>query len=76
MEDKKRALEEMIEVLVVAIPREISAYEFYMSASRKSVNDASRELFVSLAHQEKGHEAALRGIMEELKKELEELKKK
>ena len=76
MEDKARihALEEMIQVVLLAIPREISAYEFYQSAARKSATDESRELFTTLALQEKGHEAELKKILQNLKDELQGIK--
>lgn len=76
-EDKKhriKAIEEMIQVVLLAIPREISAREFYLSAADKSVNARSRELFESLARQERGHEAELRRILEELRSELNTVK--
>jgi len=76
MTDKQRIreLEEMIQVVLLAIPREISAREFYLRAAKKAVSDSSRELFVELAEQEKGHEAELRRILDELKAELDQLK--
>ena len=76
VDDKKRIkeLEEMIQVILLAIPTEITAYEFYMSAVNKSVNESSRSLFETLAKQEKGHEASLRKILEELKGELNQLR--
>lgn len=67
-----RELEEMIQVVLLAIPREISAREFYLQAAKKAVSDSSRELFSDLAEQEKGHEAELRRILAELKAELKE----
>lgn len=72
--DRIRALEEMIQVVLLAIPSEISAQDFYMNAAQKSTSGSSRELFESLARQEKGHEAELHKILDELKAELVELK--
>ncbi len=69
-----KELEEMIQVVLLAIPREISAREFYLQAARKAVSDSSRELFSDLAEQEKGHEAELRRILVELKTELKEVR--
>ncbi len=69
-----KALEEMIEIVLLAIPREISAYEFYLNAAGKSTTDSSRDLFVTLANQEKGHEAELKKILGDLKSELAQLK--
>lgn len=68
-------LEEMIQVVLLAIPTEQSAYDFYMSASKKSTAESSRKLFESLAMQERGHEAELKRILSELKDELKELNK-
>lgn len=73
--ERIKALEEMIQVVLLAIPTEISAYEFYMNAALKSTSDSSRELFESLARQEKGHEAELHRILAETKTELSELKR-
>ncbi|NOY23915.1 MAG: rubrerythrin [Acidobacteria bacterium] len=74
--DKQRIkeLEEMIQVVLLAIPREISAREFYLQAARKAFSDSSRKLFSDLAEQEKGHEAELRRILIELKTELKEVR--
>ncbi len=72
--DRIREIQEMIQVVLLAIPREISAREFYLRAANRAVSDNSRELFTELAEQEKGHEAELRRILEELKEELAQLK--
>lgn len=70
------ALEEMIQVVLIRIPKEVEAMRFYQSAAEKAVTSASRELFLNLAKQEKGHEAELRRILEDLKQQLNELKGK
>lgn len=69
------ALEEMIQVVLIRIPKEVEAMRFYQSAAEKAVTNASKELFLNLARQEKGHEAELRRILEDLKQQLDELKK-
>ncbi|MCI4625567.1 MAG: hypothetical protein L3V56_06365 [Candidatus Magnetoovum sp. WYHC-5] len=69
-------LEEMIQIVLLAIPREISAREFYLSAVAKATSDASRTMFLNLAEQEKGHEIWLRKILNDLKTELGGLKSK
>ncbi|TYB33951.1 MAG: rubrerythrin [Flexistipes sinusarabici] len=72
---KKKSLEEMIEVVLFRIPKEIEAMRFYKSAAEKATDDAAKELFEHLAAQEKGHEAELRRILNDLKNQLNELKK-
>ncbi len=77
-DDKKakiRELENMIETVLISIPREITAREFYLSAVNKFRTGPAKELFTNLANQEKGHEAELRHILTRLRNELEDLKK-
>ncbi len=69
-ENKKKALIEMIDIITLAIPREINAKTSYLNAAKKSVSDESRNLFLSLSKQEEGHEKMLRNILEAMKEEL------
>lgn len=73
---KKRIaeLEEMIQIVLLAIPREISAREFYLAAVKKATSQEAGKLFTDLAEQEKGHEIWLRKILAELRGELGKLK--
>ncbi len=72
---KIRELEDMIETVLISIPREITAREFYFSAVRRFRSGPAKELFTDLAEQEKGHEAELRHILKKLRTELADLKK-
>ena len=75
-ERKKRIkeLEEMIEVVLLSIPREIASQKFYQTAFEKATTDTSRKFFQSLVKEEKRHEAKLRNILNELQNELKKLK--
>lgn len=75
VKSKIRELEDMIEIVLISIPREISAREFYLNSVQKFREGPARELFSDLAEQEYGHEAELRKILKRLKLELEGLKK-
>ena len=66
--------EAMIEIVLISIPREISAREFYLNSAKKFRDGPARELFTDLAAQELGHEAELRRILKRLKEELSGLK--
>lgn len=68
-------LEEMIQIILLAIPREVSAREFYLTAVAKATSEAAKDMFLNLAEQEKGHELWLRKLLTELKGELNSLKK-
>lgn len=73
-QEKIKAIEEMIQILLLRIPKEIEAMHFYTKAAEKSTSDEAKNLFLSLAQQEKGHEAELRRILNDLKQQLMELK--
>lgn len=53
------------EAIKIAIQREHEAYEFYKNHAELFENEATREMFLFLANEEKGHE-------EKLQKELDE----
>jgi len=74
---KKRIkeLKEMIEVLILAIPREIASQQFYQAAVEKATSETTRKFFLSLVEQEKSHEANLTKILNNLQMELKQLKK-
>ena len=49
-------LEEMIEVVLLRIPREAEAMKYYISAAKRISSKTSKELFFCLAEEEAGHE--------------------
>lgn len=71
MMDKVRELQEMIDALVIAIPRERAAHAFYMDLVKRATSETSRGMFLYLAEQEKLHEAKLTAMLAELKADLE-----
>ena len=76
IKSKIKELEMMIEIVLISIPREISAREFYLNSTEKFRSGPAKELFSDLAEQEKGHEAELRKILKSLRDELSNLKKR
>ena len=79
MNDKKkkriRELEEMIEVVLLSIPREIASQKYYQKAAEKASSDTTVKFFKSLVAEETGHEAHLRKVLKELQAELKQLKR-
>jgi rubrerythrin len=71
LSDRIKELQELIEIVLIAIPREIEAYNYYMNAYNRAVSETSRRMFLYLAEQEKMHEAKLKTQLAELKAELE-----
>lgn len=67
-------LQDMIEAILLAIPREREANEYYTNAYRGATSEASRKMYSYLADQEKLHETTLRKRLDELQQELTDTK--
>jgi len=76
-EKKKRIkeLEEMIEVVLLSIPREIASQKYYQKALEKASSDTTMKFFKTFVEEEKRHEADLKKILKDLQIELKQLKK-
>jgi rubrerythrin len=76
-EKKKRIkeLEEMIEVVLLSIPREIASQKYYQKALEKASSDTAMKFFKTFVEEEKRHEADLKKILKDLQTELKQLKK-
>jgi len=73
--EKIKALEEMIQIVLLRIPKEVEAMHFIWRPQRNRPVKKQRICLLALLNREKGHEAELRRILGDLKNELEELKK-
>ncbi|MBI3813054.1 MAG: rubrerythrin [Nitrospinae bacterium] len=74
--EKVKELKKKIEALVIAIPRELEAYEFYLDLAERSEDLPSKEMFMFLAKQELAHRDHLERILNDLQTQLEEELKK
>ncbi len=74
--EKVRALKKKIEAVIIAIPRELEAYEFYLNLAEKSEDSSSKEMFMFLAKQELMHRDHLERILNDFQNQLEEELKK
>jgi rubrerythrin len=74
---KKRIkeLEEMIEVVLLSIPREIASQKYYQRAFEKTSSETAKKFFKTFVKEEKEHETNLKKILKDLQTELEHLKK-
>lgn len=70
MADKMKELEELAEVVSIAIAREQSSIEFYNQAYNKAMSEDAKRVFSSLMEQERQHEADLRSQLDQLKSEI------
>ncbi|MDH5542625.1 MAG: manganese catalase family protein [Nitrospinota bacterium] len=71
-----RDIERKIEALVIAIPREVEAHEYYMELYEQYTDPVSKEMFLFLAKQEKSHQEQLERLLNSLEEQLAELQKK
>lgn len=74
LQAKINDLQDMIEAILLAIPREREANEYYANAYSGATSEASRKMYSYLAEQEKLHEATLRKRLGELEQELVDTK--
>ncbi|MBF0169665.1 MAG: hypothetical protein HQK87_01025 [Nitrospinae bacterium] len=74
MPDRNRIkdLKAKIEALIIAIPRELEAYEYYMEMAERYEDESSREMFIFLAKQELSHRDVLEKILNDLERALAE----
>jgi len=74
MPDKKlvKDLKAKIEAVILAIPKEVEAYEFYMDLADNYENEASSEMFRFLAKQEMAHKDMLERLLGDLESQLQE----
>jgi len=69
-----KELEERLEALVIAVPKEEAAYLFYLELARDTKHEGARKMFMQLADQENDHKNSLKKVVEDIQKEIERLK--
>ncbi len=72
--EKIRELEERLEAMIIAVPKEEAAYHFYLDLAHATQNEGTRKMFLKLADQELDHKHNLENLIAEIKKELTRLK--
>jgi rubrerythrin len=72
-QEKIKEIKTIIEVAILAIPKERAARTHYLSAASRAPGDLSRRIFEELAAQEKEHEEKLEALIAILEDELKEL---
>jgi rubrerythrin len=66
-----KALQEIAEIISIAIRREQASIKYYQRAYEKATTESAKEAFSLLMEQEKGHEARLRAQLHEIKAAIE-----
>jgi rubrerythrin len=67
-------LEERMEALIIAIPKEEAAYHFYLDLANNTTHEGTRKMFLHLADQELDHKGNLERFVQEIESELARLK--
>ncbi|MEK6590661.1 MAG: ferritin family protein [Nitrospinota bacterium] len=71
--EKVKELKKRIEALIIiGIPKELEAYEFYIELAERADDPPSKEMFMFLAKQELTHRDLLEKMLKELQNSLEE----
>lgn len=68
---KIRDLEEIAEIISIAIAREQASIKYYERAFKKATTESAKDAFLLLLEQEKGHEARMRAQLHEIKAAIE-----
>ena len=71
--ERIKELNEMIEFIVISIPREIASQKYYQKAMEKASSESTQEFFQGFVEEEKRHEADLRRVLNDLRNELKRL---
>lgn len=69
-----KELEEQLEALVIAVPKEEAAHRFYLDLVNSTKHEGSRKMFLQLADQELDHKRSLEKIVEDIQREIARLK--
>ena len=67
-------LEERMEALIIAIPKEEAAYHFYLDLANSTKHEGTRKMFLQLAEQELNHKGNLEKFVDEIQAELKKLR--
>jgi rubrerythrin len=68
---KIKDLQEVAEIISIAIAREQASIEYYKNAHRKATSENAKKTFSLLLEQERAHEAELRSQLHEIKAEID-----
>ncbi len=71
-----KELEKVIEVLIVAIPKEEVAYKFYQDLAKSTKHEGTRRMFIKVANQKLSHKGMLEMELKKLQHEIDQLKSK
>lgn len=72
-QEKIKEIKTIIEVAILAIPKERAARAHYLAAAARATGDLSRRIFEELAAQEQEHEEKLKALVTILEDELSEM---
>ncbi len=69
-----KEMEKVVEVLIIAIPKEESSYKFYLELANSIEHEGSRRMFIKVANQELAHKGMLEMELKKLQHEIASLK--
>jgi rubrerythrin len=75
LRNRIKKLEEEMEALIIAIPKEEASYHFYMDLANQTELEGAKIMFKHLAEEELKHKNGLIKLVEQLKSEIDSLKR-
>ncbi len=69
-----KELEKVIEVLIVAIPKEEATYKFYQDLAKSTKHEGTRRMFIKVANQKLSHKGMLEMELKKIQHEIDKLK--
>ncbi len=69
-----KELEKVIEVLIVAIPKEEATYKFYQDLANSTEHEGTRRMFIKVANQKLSHKDMLEMELKKLQQEIDKLR--
>ncbi|MFQ5965129.1 MAG: ferritin family protein [Candidatus Scalinduaceae bacterium] len=74
LRERIKEMEKVIEVLIIAIPKEESSYKFYLDLANSIEHEGSRRMFIKVAKQELAHKGMLEMELKKLQHEISNLR--
>ena len=72
--NRVKELEKVIEVLIVAIPREEATIKFYQDLAKSTKHEGTRRMFIKVANQKLSHKGMLEMELKKIQREIDKLK--
>ncbi len=74
VKERIKEMEKVVEVLIIAIPKEESSYKFYLELANSIEHEGSKRMLIKVANQERAHKGMLEMELKKLQHEIAGIK--